>query len=98
MGSCSFYRKENTGALKTSKGGRAMMIKTAKIFLLAAILVLTMTPIQCELAVQRSASPISKNEIQYLACHIDCSGLGHWLPHMKSMLKCFKKCEEEFKM
>ena len=81
-----------------------MMIKTAKIFLLAAILVLTMIPIQCnaggtdELAVQRSDSPISKNEIQYLACHIDCSGLGHWLPHMKSMLKCFKKCEEEFKM
>ena len=76
-----------------------MMIKTAGIFLLVAILVLTMTPIQCELAVQRSDSSSSrKNEIQYLACHIDCSGLGHWLPHMKSMLKCFKKCEEVYKM
>ena len=78
---------------KTSQAWhRIMMVTTAaEIVLLAAILVLTMTPVQCN-------SSISKNEIQYLACHIDCSGLGHWLPHMKSMLKGFKKCEEVYKM
>ena len=68
-----------------------MMVTTAaEIVFLAAILVLTMTPVQCD-------SSISKNEIQYLACHIDCSGLGHWLPHMKSMLKCFKNVKKSTK-
>ena len=81
-----------------------MIMKTATLIILVTFLVAPMFTAKCaenELApkkVQQRSASIGKNEIKYLACHIDCNAMGHWLPHMESMLKCWKKCEEHYKI